>query len=423
MPDGQLDVGIIAEHMSFDEHGGANYSRHRLGEELEARGHNATIYTLNFDDENHIPVPHQYDVVETRIDARTLPGSVTQFFQQISQYVESNDVIHVYVPGIIPLFGLYRRVTGDETPIVATLNGYTPFCTNTARMQNGCWQDCTLTKKIRHAKRGDDSVGGLARMAFNNYAAIPLMNELDQYHCLSPAVRRIYREVGVDDDLLTVAPNMLDPDFTDTNPDPEPQATNNRDDPLVATDGTGETRILYVGRLDAMKSVDDLLDAVAAMQTPPDAYHVDIVGDNILGYGQGLDDYRADADQLGISDQVTFHGWVDYQELSPYYERGDVFVHPGEWPEPFGRTIIEAMSHGLPVVSTRVGAPPWITGSAGVAYPRGDVAALTDTLDGLLAAPERIDAMAANTQLELERFQPDRVMDTILDGYREAMQA
>jgi len=211
-------IGIVTSHMSFDGHGGANYSRHRLGQELEQRGFDVSIYTLNFSDENHVPVPHDYDLVETRIDSHTIVDGVARFFQQISQYFESNDLIHIYVPGIIPLFGLYRRVTGDDTPLVATLNGYTPFCTDTSRMGDGCWKHCSLSKKIRHGRNGptgEFTPGNLPRTVFNQYATVPLMNEIDEYLCLSPEVRRIYRDIGVDDDRLNVVPNMIDPEFSD----------------------------------------------------------------------------------------------------------------------------------------------------------------------------------------------------------------
>jgi glycosyltransferase involved in cell wall biosynthesis len=404
-------IGIVTSHMSFDGHGGANYSRHRLGQELEQRGFDVSIYTLNFSDENHVPVPHDYDLVETRIDSHTIVDGVARFFQQISQYFESNDLIHIYVPGIIPLFGLYRRVTGDDTPLVATLNGYTPFCTDTSRMGDGCWKHCSLSKKIRHGRNGptgEFTPGNLPRTVFNQYATVPLMNEIDEYLCLSPEVRRIYRDIGVDDDRLNVVPNMIDPEFSDES---APARADGR--------GDDETRILYVGRVDAMKSIGNLLEAVSRMDTDSGEYRVDIVGDNILEYGQSLDGYRADAQQLGIAGQVTFHGWVDYTDLAPYYADADVFVHPAEWPEPFGRTIIEALEHGLPVVCSRVGAPPWITGSAGITYPRDDPAALANILDGLVETPERVAAMAANARLEVERFTPDDVMADVLGIYSE----
>jgi glycosyltransferase involved in cell wall biosynthesis len=37
-------------------------------------------------------------------------------------------------------------------------------------------------------------------------------------------------------------------------------------------------------------------------------------------------------------------------EIGRYYDMADVFVHPALWPEPFPRTILEALSHRVPMV-------------------------------------------------------------------------
>jgi len=177
--DQPLDIAIVTSHMSFTEHGGANYSRHRVGEELEARGHDVTVYTLNFADENHIPIEHAYDIVESDIDGHSIVDGTYHFLREHVAGYFTHDVVHVYVPGIIPLVGLYKRVTGDDTPTVATLNGYTPFCTSTDQMGDGCWKDCSLAKKMWHAKTGASgqfTTNGVPRMVFNEFATIPLMN-------------------------------------------------------------------------------------------------------------------------------------------------------------------------------------------------------------------------------------------------------
>lgn len=400
-----MKIGIIASHMSFDEHGGANYSRHRVAQELSDSGHDVTVYTLNFRDENNIPVDYDYELVETRIDSYTIYDGVARFFGHMDTYFQTNDLIHVYVPGVIPLVGLYKKLRGADTPLVATLNGYTPFCTNTAIMKDGCWEDCGFAEKVKHSRMepaGDFTYGSLARFAFNTHATVPLMNTYDRFFCLSPAVAQIYEDVGVKPALLDVVPNMTDPTFKTHEPE--------------ATEGT---RLLYVGRVDAMKSIGNLLEGIA--KTDQSGYHVDIVGDNILDYGKPLDGYRADAEALGIDDTVTFHGWVDYTDLSRYYAKGDVFVHPAEWPEPFGRTIIEAMQHELPVICSDVGAPPWITGASGMAYPKEDTDGLAECIETIVNNDTRRELMRENTAIELERFKPEVVMPQLEGIYHDVL--
>lgn len=402
-----VDVGIITSHMSFDEHGGANYSRHVVAETLESRGHDVTIYTLNFRDENHVPLSHEYDLKETRIDSRTIVDGVAKFYQQIAVYFDNHDVVHCYVPGIIPLVAMYKKAARDETPVVATLNGYTPFCTNTALMDEGCWKNCTYRDKIQHSRMepaGSFSAGSVLRNTFNHTAGIPLMNRIDRYFCLSPSVARIYDDVGVKSELLNVVPNMVDDSFDSHDP--------------IETD---DVRILYVGRVDAQKGVERLLEALQFIDGVCD-YHVDIVGSNVLDYGMTVEEHREYSEQLGIADDVNFHGWVEYTELSEYYARGDIFVHPGRWPEPFGRTIIEAMQHELPVVCSDIGAPPWVSGTAGLSYPKDDVKALADRLETLLADPQHRNRLRKNTAIELKRFDSDTVIRQIESTYLEELQ-
>jgi glycosyltransferase involved in cell wall biosynthesis len=401
----RLNVGIITAHLSFEERGGSNYSIHRLAAELTERGHQVTVYTINYDHDNHIPVSYPYQIEANVIDNDTLLGGTAELLNQLADCIFPHDIFHVYIPGIIPLVGLYRWRTDDETPIVATLNGYTTFCTNTAAMENGCWNNCTLARKFNHAReRGVERLKRVPRMAFNDIAGPRLMNQLDEFFCLSPAVKDIHTGVGIDRELLDVIPNMIDPTFQTGSPTE-----------------TDELRVLYAGRLEDIKGVSVLLKAVSQMSSTD--YRVDIVGDNLLDYGPDLANYREQALKLDIDDRVVFHGWVEYQNLSEYYTTADVFVHPGLWPEPFGRTILEAMQHRVPVVCSDVGGPPWISGTAGRSYPRKDADALAKILDELLADAGQRQQLRDNIDTELERFSAERVMDDIERRYRSHISA
>ena len=110
--------------------------------------------------------------------------------------------------------------------------------------------------------------------------------------------------------------------------------------------------ILYVGRIEPLKGLDILLRAVALLS--------DGVGANLLIVGGSLEkDAELErlntlADNLDISDIVTFIGSVDQEQLPDYYNAADVFVLPS-WYESFGLAALEAMSCGTPVVVSRVG--------------------------------------------------------------------
>jgi glycosyltransferase involved in cell wall biosynthesis len=118
-----------------------------------------------------------------------------------------------------------------------------------------------------------------------------------------------------------------------------------------------------------MKCVSVLLDGAPRMSA--ERYHLDIVGDKLLESGPDIGGYHRRIQELEIQDCVSFHGLFDHAELGEHYATVDVFVHPDLWPEPVGRTVLEAMQHGLPIVCSDVGGPPWICGDAGGATLEG----------------------------------------------------
>ena len=116
--------------------------------------------------------------------------------------------------------------------------------------------------------------------------------------------------------------------------------------------------VSYVGRLDRHKGVETLIKGFAQLQKQNSAVHLAIAGkphnDNITY----LTELKSLAASLDITDAVTFLGHVDMPVR--VYQVSDVVVLPSEWPEPFGRTIIEALSSGVPVVASRIGGIPEI---------------------------------------------------------------
>ena len=49
---------------------------------------------------------------------------------------------------------------------------------------------------------------------------------------------------------------------------------------------------------------------------------------------------------------ARFLGWI---EPSKAYKQADIVIVPSLWEEPFGRTAIEAMSYGIPVIASNIG--------------------------------------------------------------------
>lgn len=86
------------------------------------------------------------------------------------------------------------------------------------------------------------------------------------------------------------------------------------------------------------------------------------------------------AAELGVAERVRFLGHRD--DVPALMRSVDAVVHPSTEPEPFGRTLVEAMLARRPVIAAASGAAPEILddGQAGLLVPPGDAAALAAAL-------------------------------------------
>ncbi len=116
--------------------------------------------------------------------------------------------------------------------------------------------------------------------------------------------------------------------------------------------------ISYVGRLDQEKGLETLIKAFALILKSGTSTRLLIAGKSVT---QG-EEYKKSLEQLvtdlGVEKYVNFLGYV--ADTASIYQVSDVTVLPSEWSEPFGRTIIESMACGTPVVASLTGGIPEI---------------------------------------------------------------
>jgi glycosyltransferase involved in cell wall biosynthesis len=150
------------------------------------------------------------------------------------------------------------------------------------------------------------------------------------------------------------------------------------DFPLGAVDAVErpwQWRLLYVGRLDPRKGIDDLVRALASL---PSEATLEVIGS---GDGHERDRLRSLARDLGVDARVTFDA-VPRDTLAARYRAADVCVFPSTWDEPFGLVPVEAMASGIPVVATGTGgsAEFLADGVNCLLYEPGNPAALADAV-------------------------------------------
>ncbi len=120
--------------------------------------------------------------------------------------------------------------------------------------------------------------------------------------------------------------------------------------------GFGEGKIiLFVGRIEALKGIDNLIRSIGILKENKDVKLVVIGGDE---HSQPeVNRLKAMTRNLNIADSVQFLGTVPQSQLPLYYNAADVSVVASYY-ESFCLVILESLACGTPVVSTRVGIAP-----------------------------------------------------------------
>ena len=180
--------------------------------------------------------------------------------------------------------------------------------------------------------------------------------------------------------------------------------------------GTGEY-VLFVGRLIPEKGVDQLIKAFSMITT---THRLVIVGGSSY-----TDDYELTIKGLASDDpRVVLPGFVYGAELNALYSNAAVYVQPS-LREGLPLTVLEAASHGLPLVLSDIPAhlevlPQPRPGAR--TYPKGDIAALARSLEEAIAAApaERNAAQTAGKQM-MQRHQWDAVTDQTEELYARVM--
>ncbi|MCP2284683.1 Glycosyltransferase involved in cell wall bisynthesis [Promicromonospora umidemergens] len=140
-----------------------------------------------------------------------------------------------------------------------------------------------------------------------------------------------------------------------------------------------EPTVLFVGRLDQEKRVDELIRAFARI-APDVPGRLEVVGD-----GACRATWEALADRLGVAQRVRFRGRVSDDELLGAYGTADLFCMPGV-SELQSIVTMEAMAAGLPVVAADAMALPHLVrpGTNGELFTPGDIDGLAVHLRTLL---------------------------------------
>jgi glycosyltransferase involved in cell wall biosynthesis len=186
---------------------------------------------------------------------------------------------------------------------------------------------------------------------------------------------------------------------------------------------TGSLRLLTVGRLQRMKGH---LHALAALRISLDQGAN--VTYSIVGAGPDQRTIEASIGELGLGDRVQMMGSLGEEGIRESLGESDVFILPSfGLGEAFPVAVMEAMSSGLPVISTIIGGTPdMITnGVDGILIPQQDESALAEaiqTLDDSEELRTRLGSAARQRALEMfdYRSRAQQFLEVILSSTEQA---
>jgi glycosyltransferase involved in cell wall biosynthesis len=171
--------------------------------------------------------------------------------------------------------------------------------------------------------------------------------------------------------------------------------------------------LLFVGRLDRDKGVEQFIQALALLRD--EKWEAVVVGD-----GPHRESACALAAELGIAQRIQFVGGATGEALADYYRACDMLVFSSMLHESFGLVGVEAMSFGKPVVAFRAGGvTEWLSHErTGLLCDHGDLTVLSRNIARLLADAPLRKRLGAAARLEVEsRFTLDRHLDQLQEIY------
>jgi D-inositol-3-phosphate glycosyltransferase len=187
--------------------------------------------------------------------------------------------------------------------------------------------------------------------------------------------------------------------------------------------------ILFAGRIERLKGIDTLFRAMAVLREQRKDWDwmnmcVSVIGGDPSEEGQQQNEEMARLhalrDELGLNDLITFLGARDQDALPYYYAAAECLVMPSHY-ESFGMVALEALACGTPVIASDVGGLSVLVqhNKTGLRVKVNDPSALARAIEWLLDDEARRRRMGHRAACYVEDYSWQKVVDKLLDVYRE----
>ncbi len=182
--------------------------------------------------------------------------------------------------------------------------------------------------------------------------------------------------------------------------------------------------VLFVGRIEPLKGVDTLIQAMACLDSQEihRPVHLAIIGGEPDAIPEDMTEEMTRlqklCDELCMGGMVVFLGMRGQDTLPYYYSAAEVVVMPSLY-ESFGMVALEAMACGTPVIASEVGGLGYLVQNdvTGFTVPDSDPSALCDKLSALLGDADLREAMGTSAAEYSLDYAWEKIAGRIIEVY------
>jgi D-inositol-3-phosphate glycosyltransferase len=185
--------------------------------------------------------------------------------------------------------------------------------------------------------------------------------------------------------------------------------------------------VLFVGRIEPLKGVDTLIQAMSCVQLKEERpVHLAIIGGDPAASPQEMSAEMARlqklCDDLAVGQTVVFLGKRDQDKLPYYYSAAELLVMPSHY-ESFGMVALEAMACGTPVIASEVGGLAYLVrdGETGFTIPDQEPEALCEKISWLLRDHDLHATMSQRAVEYAQDYAWDKIAKQIVDVYKNLL--
>jgi len=177
--------------------------------------------------------------------------------------------------------------------------------------------------------------------------------------------------------------------------------------------------ILFMGILNSFKRPDLLIKSLPKVIQFIDDVHLILVGPD----GGMLKEVIDLGKQLNVANYFTWVGPLYGMEKQQAYQSAKLFVLPSDW-DAYPLVLMEALAHGLPVVTTDSRGPMDIieNGKTGFVVPKRDVEQIADRIIKLLSDEKLYNTISKNAkETAIQKYKADSITRQIENIYFELL--